>query len=147
MHTKLPLKASFSCFFFFYVSFTKEATFYPKQTLINSTSNKENLIWNIVGAPSGISERIREYLARKSIRASSWSVKRKKFNFFKNPSIRCKELRIEKYQSNIYMLQMYYLSFLSGRFSTRSCSFVYEKKLHRAASGAIVFPLWYHCPK
>jgi hypothetical protein len=44
--------------------------------------------------------RIREYLARKSIRASSWFVKRKKFNFFKNPSIRCKELRIEKYQSN-----------------------------------------------
>lgn len=54
MHTKLPLKESFSCFF--YVSFTKETTFYPKQTLINSTSNKENLIWNIMGAPSGISE-------------------------------------------------------------------------------------------
>jgi hypothetical protein len=51
MHTKLPLKESFS-----YVSFTKETTFYPKQTLINSTSNKENLIWNIMGAPSGISE-------------------------------------------------------------------------------------------
>lgn len=47
--------------------------------------------------------RIREYLARKSIRASSWFVKRKKFNFFKNPSIRCKELRIERYINLIHV--------------------------------------------
>lgn len=63
---KITIKRKF--FLFFYVSFTKETTFYPKQTLINSTSNKENLIWNIMGAPSGISENT--WISRKKINKS-----------------------------------------------------------------------------
>lgn len=116
----------------------KETTFSPKQTL-NSTSNKEDLIRNIIGAPSGESENMS--ISRKKINKSIKLVRyNKKVQYLKNPSIRRKKSRIEKYQWNTCYKCIILVSLVGDSLLTHVARYMRRNSIVLQAG-----PLCFHC--